>query len=86
MPVRRRLGHDVSANHSATTGAVVDQRLLAPDRGVTLADHAGENIVGTARGEWHDDTNRLGGERLRHSTTGAKASAQPAHDKVAPHH
>ena len=76
MPIRWRLGHDVGADHSASTGAVVDQRLLAPDHGVTLADHAGENIVRTTWGERHDDTNRLGGKRLRHNTAGKQATAQ----------
>jgi hypothetical protein len=53
---------DVGSQHAALAGPVVDHDRLARDLGHALPDHAGDDVVGPAGRERHDQPDRLFGE------------------------
>jgi len=64
--VRRRFGDDVGAEYAALAGAVVDDDGLLENFRHALADDAGDDVVGAARRERHDQPNGLVRIILRH--------------------
>ena len=63
--VRRRLGDRFAAYRPARAAAVVHQDLLPEGRRPRLADEARGRVHRFARGEGHDEADRLGGVSLR---------------------
>jgi hypothetical protein len=70
VPVRLGLEDEIAADIAARAGAVLDQRPLREAAAQLVAEHARQHVGRAARGERHDDAQRLAAEVGRAGANG----------------